>query len=50
MIFDEILNKTPTSPVRLNPEVPAGLEQVINKCLEKDKDLRYQSASELRQT
>ena len=47
-IFDGILNKAPTSPVRLNPEVPAKLEEIINKLLEKDRDLRYQVASELR--
>ena len=47
-IFDGILNKAPTSPVRLNPELPAKLEEVINKALEKDRDLRYQHASEIR--
>ena len=47
-IFNEILNKAPTPPVRLNPDVPDDLGRVISKCLEKDKDLRYQHASELR--
>jgi Tol biopolymer transport system component/tRNA A-37 threonylcarbamoyl transferase component Bud32 len=47
-IFNEIINKTPTSPVRLNPEVPDELERAIAKCLEKDRDLRYQHASDLR--
>jgi Tol biopolymer transport system component len=47
-IFNEILNKTPTAPMRLNPEVPGELERVINKCLEKDRDFRYQNASDLR--
>jgi serine/threonine protein kinase/Flp pilus assembly protein TadD len=47
-IFDAILHAAPTSPVRLNPELPPALESIINKCLEKDCELRYQSAEELR--
>ena len=46
-MFDSILHHTPVSPVRLNPNLPAKLESVINKCLEKDRDLRYQHASEI---
>ena len=46
-VFNEILNKAPTSPVRLNPELPDQLESIINKSLEKDSDIRCQSAKEL---
>jgi serine/threonine protein kinase/Tfp pilus assembly protein PilF len=48
VIFDSILNRIPTSSVRLNPDVSPDLERVINKCLEKDRELRYQSATELK--
>jgi len=48
VIFDAILNRLPVAPVRLNSEVPAELEQAINRALEKDRELRYQHASDLR--
>jgi serine/threonine protein kinase/Tfp pilus assembly protein PilF len=48
VIFDAILNRPPTAPIRLNPDVPPQLEAVLNKLLEKDRELRYQSASEVR--
>ena len=48
VIFEAILNRAPVPPVRLNPEVPPKLEEIINKALEKDRDLRYQNASDIR--
>jgi serine/threonine protein kinase/Tfp pilus assembly protein PilF len=48
VIFEAILNRTPAPAVRLSPDVPAELERIINKCLEKDRNLRYQHASEIR--
>jgi eukaryotic-like serine/threonine-protein kinase len=47
-MFDSILNRAPASAVRLNPDIPVGLEHVINKALEKDREVRCQAAAELR--
>jgi Tol biopolymer transport system component/predicted Ser/Thr protein kinase len=47
-IFDAILNRSPVPPVRLNPDLPAKLEEIISKALEKDRNLRYQHASDIR--
>jgi serine/threonine protein kinase/Tol biopolymer transport system component len=47
VIFDAILNREPVAPVRLNPNLPAKLEEIINRAMEKDRNLRYQHASDL---
>jgi eukaryotic-like serine/threonine-protein kinase len=48
VVFDAIMNRPPVSPVRLNPEVPEKLEAILQKALDKDRNLRYQSAAEMR--
>ena len=48
VIFESILNRAPVPPVRLNPDLPAELERIVTKCLEKDRELRYQHAADVR--
>ncbi|HXJ89930.1 MAG TPA: protein kinase [Candidatus Binatia bacterium] len=48
MVFDAILNRAPVSPIRLNADLPAKFEDILNKALEKDRNLRYQSAADIR--
>jgi eukaryotic-like serine/threonine-protein kinase len=48
VIFDAILNRAPVAPIRLNPDLPPQLDAIINKALEKDRNLRYQHASDMR--
>ena len=47
MIFESILNRAPQPAIRLNPAIPPKLEDIVNKALEKDPDLRYQHAAEI---
>ncbi len=48
VIFDGIMNRAPLAPVRLNPDLPPKLEDIINRALEKERDLRYQHASDIK--
>src|SRR6202035_2023527 len=48
LIFQAILDRAPVSPIRLNPDLPPKLEDVINKAIEKDRNLRYQHAADIR--
>ena len=48
VIFEAIMNRAPVAPVRLNPDLPAELERIIDKALEKDRELRYQHAADVR--
>jgi serine/threonine protein kinase len=48
VIFNAILERTPVAPVRINPDIPHKLDETVSKCLEKDRNLRYQHASDIR--
>jgi eukaryotic-like serine/threonine-protein kinase len=48
VMFESIMNRAPVPPVRINPDTPSRLEEIMNKCLEKDRNLRYQHASDIR--
>jgi Tol biopolymer transport system component len=48
LVFESILNRNPVPPTRLNPDLPSKLEEIINKCLEKDRNLRYQHVADIR--
>jgi Tol biopolymer transport system component len=48
LVFESILNRAPVPPVRINPDIPPKMEEIINKCLEKERSLRYQHASDIR--
>ena len=48
VIFEAIMNRAPVAPVRMNPDLPAELERIINRALEEDRELRYQHASEMK--
>jgi serine/threonine protein kinase len=48
LIFDGILNRAPVAPIRLNPDLPSDLERIINRALEKDRELRFQHAADMR--
>jgi serine/threonine protein kinase/Tfp pilus assembly protein PilF len=48
VLFEALLNKSPASAIRLNPEIPVELERIINKAMEKDREVRYQNASDMR--
>src|SRR5207249_8578609 len=48
VVFEAIMNRAPVAPVRLNPELPTKLEDIISKSMEKDREMRYQHASDIR--